>query len=262
MMPQQATLYRLEDEQRARVKDCLRKDGLSLPTDRLQQLIRSIEGSISNFLAVPPQEAFRNTHDALRDLWKLSHEDDPSVALLRARIQQLPREAVEYVDRRAPTVLSRLFSHDRPIVRFQEWAVSAGPELLITATRVLSAEGGRFVPGRSRGRGKRSSERLEPVIMGEIRGGGAARHRGGRPRNEGQQELVMHLALDWLIATGAPPGRGRSDNTGFGDLVHSIFQWLRLKAASNSLREYWVAVQTFETREPLEAFLRRYRAEP
>jgi len=28
---------------------------------------------------------------------------------------------------------------------------------------------------------------------------------------------VMHLALDWLCASGSPPEPGRSDNSGFGD---------------------------------------------
>lgn len=92
----------------------------------------------------------------------------------------------------------------------------------------ISAEGGRVVEGRSRGGGKRSGKRLEPMIMGEVRGGGATRHRGGRRRDLAHQDVVMHLAMDWLTATGELPKPGRSDDTGFGDLVHSVFQLARL----------------------------------
>jgi hypothetical protein len=103
---------------------------------------------------------------------------------------------------------------------------------------------------------------LEPVIMGEVRGAGTTRHRGGRPTNERHQTLVMHLALHWLTETGKPPTRGRSDSTGFGDLVHSVFQWLELPdSAANRLRQYWDTVKAFKAREPLEDFLRRHGEE-
>ena len=99
--------------------------------------------------------------------------------------------------------------------------------------------------------------------MGEVRGAGTEGHRGGRPNKQRDQTLVMHLAFDWLTATGEPPKPGRSDNTGFGDLVHSVFQWLSFPegSASHALRKYWAAVRSFEAREPLEDFLRRHSEE-
>jgi hypothetical protein len=73
----------------------------------------------------------------------------------------------------------------------------------------------------------------------------------------------MHLALDWLTATCKPPKRRRSDKTGFGDLVHSVFQWLSLPegTATYALRKYWAAAKAFEAREPLEDFLRKHGEE-
>jgi predicted DNA-binding transcriptional regulator AlpA len=123
----------------------------------------------------------------------------------------------------------------------------------------MTAEGGRIVRGRSREGGKRSGRRLEPVIMSEVRGAGTARHRGGRPTSEQHQLLVMHLAVDWLGATSEPPERGHSDGTGFGDLVHSVFQWLRQPdgSAIYALRRYWAVAGAFRTRELLADFLRR-----
>jgi hypothetical protein len=175
----------------------------------------------------------------------LSHDDDPPIAILRARIQALPREAVDYVDRRAPSVIARLFPTEPPVTGFQQWAGTVDRAMLITATRLLSAEGGRIVEGRSRGAGKRSRPRLEPMIMGEVRGTGATRRRGGRPANEDRQALVMRLATDWLAATDEVPNAGRGDSAGFADLVYSAFQWLGLPegSATHPLRRYWADVK-------------------
>jgi hypothetical protein len=109
---------------------------------------------------------------------------------------------------------------------------------------VLTAEGATIVAGRSRGNGRRSRLRLEPIILGEIRGAGTRIHSGGAPTANGRHDMVMHLALDWRRATGEDPRRGRSDETGFGDLVHSVFQWLKLskdptEAAAYALRRFW-----------------------
>ena len=248
--------YRLDDEQRARVGDCLTKEGMSLPHDRLERFIGGIEASIAHFRATPPEATFRDAHDALRDLWKLSHDDDPSIGQLRARLKALPNQAIEQLGRRARAVIPRLFAGEtigdepfdppeRLAARFLKWAANADGQKLATAVQVMTAEGGQIVQGRSRGAGKRSRLRAEPIIMGKVRGTGATRHRGGRPRNEGRENLVMHLAMDWLNATGEAPKHGRSDRTGFGDLAHSVFQWLNLPegSAPYALRQYRVDLE-------------------
>jgi hypothetical protein len=91
----------LTDEQRARVHDCLTKEGLLLSQDSFEQLIRCIETSIDNFLTTPIEGPFREAHDALRQLFELSHDEDPSVALLRNRVRALPTGAIKYIDGRA-----------------------------------------------------------------------------------------------------------------------------------------------------------------
>jgi hypothetical protein len=86
----QAPHYRLNGEQRAQVRDCLRKAGLPLTRDRLEQFISGIEISIAHFRAIPPEATFRDAHDALRDLWELSRNGDPSIGQLRARLKTFP----------------------------------------------------------------------------------------------------------------------------------------------------------------------------
>jgi len=256
--------YRLNDEERARVQDCLTKDGVSLPRDRFERLVHGLEGSIQHFLTAVPEGNFRDSHNALRDLWQLSHQNDPPVGVIRARIQSLPEKALERLELRWPRVMAALFPAKGPTPRFQTRAASADREMLIAATRALSAEGERIVPGRSRGAGKRSAPRLEPFIMGETRGAGTRHHHGGRPKDESYQSLIMRLALDWLSATGEPPKSGRSDHTGFGDLCHCVFQWLNLPegSATHALRQYWTTVKKYKALEPLKDFLRRHGEEP
>jgi len=75
MAAEQETPFRLDNEQRARVRDCLRKEALSLPRDRLERLIGGIEASIARFRATPPEGSFRDAHDTLRALRALADED-------------------------------------------------------------------------------------------------------------------------------------------------------------------------------------------
>jgi hypothetical protein len=160
--------------------------------------------------------------------------------MVRSLIQRVPRKAAEHLDGRFPIVISSPFADDGREVQFQswaqfqDWARTAEPSLLIYATRVITAAGGRIAEGRSRGGGKRSAPQVEPITIGEARGS-------GRPKHDAQQDLVFYLAIDWRHATGEMPTAGRSDHGGFGDLVHSSFQWLGQPdgSATNALRGYW-----------------------
>ena len=246
---------RLDAEQRARLQDCLTKAQVQLPPDQFDRFARDIETSIDYFLTAEPEGTFRAAHDALAALWKLAHDDDPPIGVLRARLRRLPRKAAEYIGRRARTVISRLFPGEstgvgvfdppeRAVEGFLDWAATTNGSKLVKALQVLSADGARIVAGRGRGGGKRSRPKMEPMIAGTVRGSPGPEQRGGRPDEAARRDLVMHLALDWLHATGSPPKPGRSDTSGFGDLVHSVFQWLDIsgdpsEAAAYALRRYW-----------------------
>jgi hypothetical protein len=249
--------YRLDNEQRTQIRGCVKREQISLPRDRFEQLIRGIEASIAHFRDAPDGGTFRDALESLRELWKRSHLDPAPIQVLREELRKLPKKAVEYMDRRAQVVIQRLFlgetieedvfhPSNHSASRFLAWANTADDQELITALRVLSGEGGHVVPGRSRGGGKRSRAQLEPMIMGEVRGAGARDHKGGAPTRDAEYELVMWLALAWLEATDHKPKPGRSDHTGFGDLVHWLFRWLDISgkssdAAAYALRRYWAS---------------------
>jgi hypothetical protein len=261
----QSAGHRLDNERRDRIRDCLAKAEISLPQGRFERLVRDIEASIDHFINAPLEGTFRGAHDALRALRTRCHLEKPPVRVMRDELRKLPKLAIEYIGRRARVVMPRLFPGeiiggsifdppDRLAGRFLAWAISADDQKLFKALRILTAEGGRIVLGRSRGGGRRSRPRFEPSIMGEVRGAGARDHKGGAPTEAALHEIVMHLALDWLRATGEAPKPGRSDRTGFGDLVHSVAQWCDLpgdshEAAAYALRRYWDAMKGTDRRQ-------------
>jgi hypothetical protein len=253
--------YRLDDEQRAQMRDCLRRESTRLSSAEFGRFVADVGESVASFRATPPEGPFRAAHDALRALWLMAHEDDPPIGQLRARLTDLPPAAREDVGRRAPIVLKRrgIDIGSQPFglpaqafERLDAWARTADAGKLIAALRVLTAQGAQIVTGQSRGSGKRSRPRIEPQTMGTVRGSISAKG-GGRPDAAdaaNRRELVMHLAIDWARATGAPPKSGRSDQTGFGGLVHAVFGWLNLPdgTASHALRSYWAIQRRMLTR--------------
>jgi hypothetical protein len=229
-----SSVFRLDDEHRSRISDCVGKAGIQLGHQSITDFVCKTESSIVAFLKARPDAGTRRqAHDALRDLSRLSHEVDVPVGQLRARLLYVPKLALDYLDMRARVMFPKLF--DSVDGGFSTWAESADAEQLVKMIRMLSADGARLVP-RSRGRGKRSRARLEPVIFGQARGDGGGVNTGGRPSQDARDTLVMHLAVDWTIATGTEPLPGRSDHAGFGDLVHSVFQWLSEPAPDQALR--------------------------
>ena len=235
--------YRLDDEQRSHIRDCVRdcltKEGITLPRDHFERFIRDIEGAVNRLLINDDAKAtFRENHDALSAIWKLCRLSKPPVRVLREELKKLPGEAIQHLARRARGVIPQICSGDslgdcvfdspdRLAALFLEWAAGVDDEKLVRVLRALTNEGGRIIPGQSRGGGKRSRIKFAPMLMGEVRGAGTRDHRGGPPIKRADHELVQDLVLAWFYSTGHLPKRGRGDHhTGFGDLVHSIFQLL------------------------------------
>lgn len=261
--------FQLDDEQIRRVEDCLRKDGVELPKCKLLDVARTVAVAMDTFRKDKREHemTFREIHDALRSLSLLANEMDPPSAQIRARIERLPDQVLKEIDRLAPQVIPKLFKPWPALLRggstrtdsppdeiwprggFREWARSAQGEKLVRAVQVLAARGGVIVPGRSRGHGNRSRSRIEPYVMNVARGAVDQKRSGGRPSDlDFKISLIGRLADPWQRFTGTFPKPGRSDHTGFGDLVHSVFQWLGASGPSYALREWWKEIRRTEER--------------
>ena len=232
------------------IGDCLRSENIRLSSSQMTAFVSDIREDTATFeKAKEETKRFRETHNQLRRLWEVAADESPQLELLLEAIRDLSRDATAYVNRRFPNVMERLLGEQPKEIDFKSWAQTAGAETLARVSRLVAAEGAEIVPGRSRGRGKRSRPRVAPVVMGITRGNSTGAPHGGRPNNELMIELIMRLALSWLGATGKEPKRGRGDNTGFGNLVFLVFEGLCLldkegeESGVHALRQYWSRVR-------------------
>ena len=263
MVRNDAECVRLNEVQRVLLRCCLRASGVNVPKDRFEEFVCSVARAMNTFRIDRSQYCMtdRQVYDAIRDLWMLADQADPPIGQIRARIQDLPERVTRQYDHLASQEIPRFYEADLPSRfgdgeqstmpeeeatalrdgRFRAWAQIAKPEALIYAIQTLATTGAVIIPGRSRGNGKRSRSTAEPYIGGYARGSGKAMPSGGRPSNLGFKiSLIGNLYQSWERITGTEPAAGRGDRTGFGDLVHSVFQWLGIETeAEYASRRFW-----------------------
>lgn len=245
------TEWRPELEVLARA--ALRQAKHAVSREYLARFLQSIEASVEAYYSRSKDVgAPRKAHDAMRRLWQSLNDPDPSIRLIRSRTQALPLSARTWVLKRAALHWPCLVGGDYSEAAFDRWILSAEATDLVEVLKVLVSEGGRLMIARP---DRPTSLHFEPMIMGVIRGMGEGFGKGGRPSLSARDELVMHLAIDWMQATGEPPQRGRRDCDGFSGLVHRIFDVLEVvnvqgpdevpdhNGAEQALRRYWAAVE-------------------
>lgn len=266
-MPQPPPDFSLGEEQLAVVSRCLRGSHVGLRNRKIDEYAREIERRGKEFLDAKQSHNLtpRAIHDSLRDLWHLAASKDPPIGLIRIHVQNLPDPAVRQLNYLAAREIPKYYTHKNwpdsrgtrtrsiPIEEadalsrddFRKWAQIACGEALIWAIQTLPITGAVRVRGRRRGPGKRSADRVEPSINRVARGAGDEALLAGPPSDMPHKlTLIGGLAHAWERTTGAFPIAGRSDQTPFGDLVHSVFQWLGLDdgEAVYALRTFWKEV--------------------
>jgi hypothetical protein len=218
-------------------RSALRQSGISTNAAMFDALMTGIAESIANYQIETARLAtFRKAHNALRALFALLEDKDPSPAIIRKKSSALPAPATAWVERRAKVLWPRLIGCEFSRDAFEAWLALASRDDLVRILRVLVSEGGAIVEGRSDDR--KPQLRFEPLIMGTVRGSGDSTLRGGRPSAEARDDLVMNLALDWHRATQQMPALKRGDTHGFPSLVHRVFDLCEIEGAEQALRRY------------------------
>ncbi len=232
-----------------------------LCTGVVEKLQQAIEQAVTEFRKDRDDErlTFRDRHDRLRELYRLAERGDATK--LRKKIERLPPQLLDYIERRARQILPKLnqpwpaaearFQRliDQEAVAshgeiFRQWVRGADDEMLVRAVLPIVAEGFYTVSGRKRPGGKQSRPHIEPFIRGVARGVPASSKHGGRPSDAPQNlMLIGRLAFAWEKATSGFPQFGRSDTKPFADLVHGIFQWIKEPGVENALRQYKKALK-------------------
>lgn len=236
----------------ALIPTALRQAGHWLPPKAIEAFVKDIETSVSAYSAYSEREqSARKGHKALRKVWGLLDDPDPPVGLIRTQMKSLPRPAKAWLLQRGNALWEQLIGGDFYEAIFDKWVLSANQLELVRVLKSLISEGGMMLDGRQDRQPKKG---FEPMIMGVIRGTGEGLSQGGRPSLTARDELVMHLAIDWLHATGERPQQGRSDKEGFASIVYMIFDLIEIKStrksngadenngAEQALRRYWAAV--------------------
>ena len=238
-----------DEEQRLWLASLLRKAKSRATSAEIAQFVEAVAASVVQWhlaSTMPPAATARQVHNALRQFWILASEPEPAIGLIKARLRALPSEAVSAMEVRGRLLWPSIFKAKLPPCGLIGWSKTAAPADLVQGLRLITANGAAAVAGRSRLNGRQSRPSLEPMILGVVRGSpdsSASRLPHGRRREFTADQLVMMLAVDWTLATGAPPTHGRSDGKPFGELVHHVFGWFDKEVgAEAALRRYWQLV--------------------
>lgn len=234
--------FRLDAAQRSDLERLVRGCGVKDWGKALSELHKRVESSIVAWmelkaLQVTPQDVVQLS--GLVAL--LTAFSQPSIGLIRTRVAALSLGIVREIEGRA----SRLSDHAprfHPIgLGLKTWARGAKSVELVTLLTGCLIQGGQFVAGRNRPKGKKSAPRFEASAAARpntpMNREGCA---GGRPTRDDLWTLISYLAIDWLLSTGRQPDKGRSDKTPFGALAFMVFRWISEgEKAAHSLRTYW-----------------------
>jgi hypothetical protein len=250
------TPLKLNEDQRSDLQRLIRSSSVKDWSEASAALATGVEASIAAWISAKAVEATSQDHAHLQHLVQLlTSSRDLSVGLVRTRVATLHPAMVRRIEARAAHLAESISAFEPIALGFKSWARSAPAAELIPMLERLLVQGGQFVSGRNRPKGKQSAPRFERAI--------AARpntpkneegYAGGRPIHHDLQLLVSFLAIDWLLSTGLQPDRGRSDKVPFGALVFMVFGWIgKEDKAAHSLRVYWSPPKPRPKKKPLAA---------
>ena len=197
-------------------------EGTNLSSAVKDHFLTDIEQTVLNFLRDHPVQSVthRETHNALRRLWRYAHREKSDPARLLIWFKNLPAAARARADWRARIVVPRFFKGTKADEGFVAWANAAKPNEVRAALRVITADGAVGVPGRRRSPIVRSKAKLEPLILDTVRG---RRSRSPRRRRIKVKTVDADGRL-WALALFVHPRGGRV-HAG-GRAPHADQDWL------------------------------------
>jgi hypothetical protein len=237
------TFFRLSQDNRFAVSLAVRSLGICDEVSISGALCDRISGSITAYLAeVCDRPDVSDWVGQLRSLTQLLLSDAPSIVLIRTRVARLPAPVIRQIESRAFRLADQVPACANVGSDLLGWSKIAPATDLIPLLRLCVAEGGAMVRGQDRPTGRQSAPHFEPIVFGRGRGmSWLPKLEGGRPADNAEVRLIVHLAVDWHLTTGFKPEAGRDGHSAFSGLVHDVFGWVgRSKKAKFSLRVYWV----------------------
>lgn len=207
--------FSLDEERIAQVRGCFARERVPLSGPALKEVVSGIENAVARWNEETRDVALEQ---ARRLLWKRVFKeldrDSPRGERLREMVARLPDKDCRTISKNASMWLARQFPRTSYKGDFAAWAPRAPLEELVWTLRTCFAVRSQWNSGRTRANGRRDKGFLEPSFHSSS---------GGRPRR-GAAGLFEELRELWKVTVGAYPTWTRSARTGFGELVHIVFE--------------------------------------
>ena len=141
---------------------------------------------------------FREKHDRFVSCRGLPSSPTHRSGQIRARLKALPDEILADIEERAERRWPLYFEEPAPETPTKGWLAEVPEDKVVKILPPSISYGGRFVPGRGRGSGRRSRPQYEPMILGVVRGSRPSSKAAIVERSEYDRSLTAGLATTQL----------------------------------------------------------------
>ena len=147
---------RMNEDHFDAIKRTVKRAGVTNP-GVAQVLSRNIAATISAYRVGMAKSgeamSFREKHDRLRALHRLTERPDPPIGQIRARLKELPPKLLADIEDRAEGCWPSYFGEPAPTSSALGWLPDLPADKLVAILLSCISDGGRRVPGRARGSG-------------------------------------------------------------------------------------------------------------
>ena len=227
--------------------------------DQMTSFMNGLDAALVHLIQLKKNRStYRNTHEALRDIYIAMAAKTPNVARIRKKLKFLPQEAIDALLRRARQRY-RLFKKRPSLGRLAliQWLDSLNDERLLVIGRSLVATGLVWSFGQKRKNGHFSAPHLEPYILGYARRINRPDlgivvdqpyPKGGRPSQIAIDDFMTSLGLLWLELTGLPPESTRGKKSAFVKIAMLALKEAGVVARETTIRRFFSAIRHHKNR--------------
>jgi len=220
-----------------------------------------LEEAIKNYhTEIIEERTYRDSYEALRDLFKLIEKTPDETPKIRRKFLALPTFTRETVMRRASWRKEEFFRNNDPTwENLAYWAENCRDDELIEKLPILIANGRAWSFGQVRENGERSAPHIEPMVMGRV--GRLHRpdvewyepppsaHKGGRPQKEAIDNLLRTFGLLWLETTGQAPDKRRGTKTPFVRAAEALLIHVGITNPEKTMKRFWASIEFHKNRD-------------
>jgi hypothetical protein len=219
-----------------------------------------LEEAIENYhKELIEERTYRDSYEALRDLFKLIERHPDETEKIRQKFVMLPKLARDSIMGRAVWRKGDFFQNNDPTwENLAYWAENCRYEELIEKLPILIATGRTWSFGQIRENGERSAPHVEPMVMGRL----GRLHRpdidwykppsepkGGRPPKEAVDNLLQTFGLLWMEATGHAPDRKRGVKTPCVKAAEALIIFIGITNPGKTVKRFWTSIEFHKARK-------------